>query len=236
MKRTFSFNLSFLSMALGLVALLGSSCRHPYFVADNFKTVTANHKTIAVIPVEMHFTGKPPEKLTKEQVAEIEVAESQAFQVSLYNEILRSTKNGKNPIRVNLQHYSSTVQLLKDKNIGIRDAWQKTPEELCKILGVDAVVKARIEKEKLMSDLQSYGIQVATSIVMAVTDYWLVPWYGVSSKSKEVSADYSLLNGQDGATLWSISFREGADWRQPSNEIIDRISRRAARSFPYRKK
>ncbi len=236
MKRTFSFNLRLLIAAVSLFSLLATSCRHPYFIADNFKSATASHKTIAIMPVEMHFTGKPPEKLTKEQIAEIEAAESQAFQASMYNEILRSTNNGKNPIKVNLLHYSATVQKLKDANISIRDSWQKTPEELSKILGVDAVVKTRIEKERLMSDLQSYGIQIAKDIVFAVTDTWLLPIYGVSSKAREVNADYSLLSGQDGATLWSISFREGADWSRPSNDIIDKISRRAAKSFPYRKK
>lgn len=34
--------------------------------------------------------------------------------------------------------------------------------------------------------------------------------------------------------VWPIAFDIDADWRRPSNEIIDEVSRRAARKFPYR--
>lgn len=208
-------------------------CARPFY-SVNFEEKTADHKTIAVVPIEMIFTGQIPKDWTNSDVVRVEEAESQAFQISFHNEILRSTKSGKKPIRVDLQHYKKTLQLLENNSIGIRDSWKRTPEELARTLGVDAVVTARIQKTRFMSDLESYGIDVATELVNILSDYKLAPWIPVSSQSKEIKGDYAVINGADGTTLWSITFTVPGDWRQPANQIIDNISRRAARNFPYR--
>ncbi len=213
--------------------LLMMSCA-PHYLSSNFDSKTADHEIVAVVPIEMVFTGKIPEDWTEEDVLNVEEAESQAFQISFYNEILRSTKSGSKPLWVDIQHYKKTLQLLEEHDIGIRESWKMAPEELANLLEVDAVVMARIEKNRFMSDLESYGIEVATEVINILTNYRLFLWMPVSSQSKEVIADHTLLNGEDGVTLWSVSFKVGADWRQPTNQIIDEISRKAAKKFPYR--
>lgn len=220
---------------LVIVSLLILSCK-PQYYATNFETKTATHKIIAVLPIEMHFIGQIPEKWTLDDIRQIEEAESQAFQISFYNEILRSTKSGRKPIRVDIQHYNKTWQLLEDHEIGIRESWRMSREKLALVLGVDAVVSARIEKTRFMSDLESYGIEVATEIVNIITDHKMFPFIPITAQNKEIVADYAVVDKNDGITLWSISFKVGADWRQPANQIIDNISRRAARNFPYRLK
>ncbi len=177
-----------------------------------------------------------PDDFTEEKKRTIEDAESRAFQISLYNEILRSTRSGKKPIYINLQHYDKTTYLLENAGISIRDAWKENPEKLAEILEVDAVVKARIEKQRFMSDLASFGIDLGIEIMNVLTNNTLFPWlpFG-ATRSKEIRADFSLLDKDNGNTLWSISFDQGADWHSPSNEIIDNITRRAARNFPYRR-
>jgi hypothetical protein len=174
-------NFSLMICRMGIIVLFTALGCTPYYLSPNFEAATATHKLIAVVSVEMHFTGKVPEKWTKEDVSNVEDAESQAFQISFYNEILRSTKSGRKPIRVDLQHYKKTLQLLRDQQIGIRQSWEVEPEELCRLLGVDAVVKARIEKTRFMSDLESYGIEVATHVAMILTDYRLFLWIPFTS-------------------------------------------------------
>ena len=220
---------------LVIVSLLILSCK-PQYYATNFEAKTATHKIIAVLPIEMHFIGQIPEKWTLDDIRQIEEAESQAFQISFYNEILRSTKSGRKPIRVDIQHYNKTWQLLEDHEIGIRESWRMSREKLALVLGVDAVVSARIKKTRFMSDLESYGIEVATEIVNIITDHKMFPFIPITAQNKEIVADYAVVDKNDGITLWSISFKVGADWRQPANQIIDNISRRAARNFPYRLK
>jgi len=216
---------------VGMCILLG--CKS-FFVASDFNLQTQDHKSIAVVPIKMIFTGKIPEDWSNSDVLEIEDAESRSFQISLHHELLRSTKGGRRSVSVKIQHHQKTVTMLEQQEISIRDSWHRSPEELAAILQVDAVVIASIEKRRFLSDLESYGIEVATHVVNILTDYYLMPWLPFTSVAKEIKAEYSLVDGLDGSTLWSISFVEGADWRQPSNAIVDRISRKAARKFPYR--
>jgi len=220
-------------LVLILVTLLG--CKS-YFLASDFETRTANHKTIAVLPFEMIFTGVKPEKLTDEELLMIGEAESKAFMISFYNEILRSTRSGRRPISVDVQHFDKTLSILKTNNINIRSSWNEDPEKLAQLLGVDAVVKARIEKHRLMADLASYGIDLGVHIIGILSDHSI--WFWLPSdltKSKEVKSSFSLI-GKDGVTLWSIAYDVDADWRESSNVIIDDINRKSAKHFPYRVK
>jgi hypothetical protein len=214
--------------------LLLSGCRTAYVISD-FESRTANHKTVTILPFEMIFSGIKPEQLTDAELGKIENAESKAFMISFYNEILQSTKGGKNPIRVDIQHFDKTISILNANGIDIRSSWREDPGKLAEILGVDAVVKARIEKYRLMSDLSSYGIDLGVHIISVISNYGFWFWMPHEfTKSKEVKTSYSLLDKQ-GAVLWSISYNEDADWREPANTIIDEINRKSAKTFPYRK-
>lgn len=220
---------------LFILLILGAESCSPVFISPNFENITQEHKSVAVLPVEMIYTGIRPEMLSDEDLEEIEIAESKSFQISFFNEVLYSASRGKNEIRIDLQDYQKTNRLLEDNGVGILESWTENPEYLAEILEVDAVVRARIEKTRLMSDFASFGIELGAHILDEIMDHstWLWLPYG-GTKSKEVHANYSLLNKENGTVLWSVGFDTSADWRQKANEIIDGINRRAARKFPYR--
>lgn len=226
---------SIVVVTLLFIILLGNSGCMPHYIAANFDDVTADHHTVAILPVEVIFTGKVPENIAEEDILAIEEAEARAFQISFYNEILRSTRSGRKPIYIDLQHYRQTQELLAAQCADFADVWAKPPAELADILGVDAVVSARIEKMRYMSDLESYGIDLGIRLAQLFSGAGLWSWLPPGmTRAKTIRADYALLDGAEGKTLWSVAFDIDADWRRPSNEIIDDISRRAARKFPYR--
>jgi hypothetical protein len=178
-----------------------------------------------------------PKDMTQEHLAQIEEAESKAFLISFYNQLLASTKGGKKPIRVDIQNYDKTISLLKENNISLRDSWQSDPQKLAGMLGVDAVVRAHVEKARFMSDLASYGIEVGTDLVNFLSNYHLQDWIpGGMTTSKEVKANYSIIDQKDASRLWSISYDIESDWREKANAIIDGINHKAAKYFPYREK
>lgn len=227
-----SWRISFPLFVLAIMLLTG--CKSAYVVSD-FESKTASHKTIAILPFEMSFTGVKPEKLSEADLIEIGEAESKAFMISFYNELLASTKGGKKPIRVDVQHFDRTLNILKGHKMNMHDAWTEDPVVLAEVLGVDAVVKGRIQKNRLMSDLASYGIDLGMRILNVLTDYSVLFWLPSDlSKSNEVKTSYSLVN-TDGSVIWSIAFDEDADWSKPANELIDELNRKAAKQFPYRK-
>lgn len=217
-----------------LVIVFFSTCT-PYFITNNFEELTRDHKTVAVLPFKMIYTGVMPDGITGNDMEEIEIAESKAFQMSMYSEILRSTRMGKDPISVSIQDFSKTLQILSENNISIVDSWGTKPEELSKLLGVDAVVKTCVQKNRLMTDLESFGIEVAVHILDVITDHSIWPWLPHNAaKSKEIKANYSLIDSKDGKVLWNTTIYQDADWSQKANEIIDNLNRRSAKKFPYR--
>jgi len=215
--------------------LLAAGCSSPYYIVSDFDERTADNHTIAVLPFEVIFTGTMPKDMTQEHMDNIQEAESKAFQISLYNQILASTKGGKKPFRIDFQSYDKTTGILKDNNISIRESWNTDPQKLAEILGVDAVVKAHVEKARFMSDLASYGIEVGTDLINWLSNYHAADWIpGGMTISKEVKTSYALIDKNNGTTLWSIHYDIESDWREKANAIIDHINHKAAKYFPYR--
>jgi len=48
------------------------SCSHKYYTSSFFDQQTANHKTVAILPAEMIFTGKQPENLSTDDLTRME--------------------------------------------------------------------------------------------------------------------------------------------------------------------
>ena len=117
------------------------------------------------MPVEIVFQGKRPKEITEEQIKQIEEGESIAFQLSLYNNLLKKSGQKKKDIKISFQSRDKTNRLLNENNISITNSWLATPESLAKMPGVDAVVKSKVEKTRYMSDLASYGVAVGISIL-----------------------------------------------------------------------
>ena len=216
-----------------LLFLIAGSCGSPYYISSSFQDLTREHRTVAVLPVEMIFAGNITKKLSEEDVMAIEEGESEAFQISLHKQILRSVRGGKRPFRIDFQAYATTNRLLDEYYLSVREIWAEKPEVLAERLGVDAVVRMRIEKYRYMSDLASYGITLTADLLYILGDELL--WAFLPSPvTNDISTDCSLINREDGTLLWSLSRKASADWRQPSQIIIDNISDKVAKHFPYR--
>jgi hypothetical protein len=208
----------------------------PFYIASDFELQTAEHHTIAILPFEMTYTGLVPDALTEEDFNAIEEAESKAFMISYYNEVLRSTKGGKKPFRVDLLHHTDVLGILEENDVLIKETWSMPSDEIADLLGVDAVVRASIEKNQLMSDLSSYGIEVGIHVINIITEHTLLPWLPFHlTRSKTIKASYSLIDGYDGSVLWSIAYDIDADWREAANDIIDKVNRKSSKKFPYRR-
>jgi len=215
-----------------LIIFLSSCKQNRYYSIDNFEDLTKSHKTIAVLPFEVVTIGQDDPSITPEMVEKIHEIESKAFQVSFHNQILRSTRKGKNQLRIKLQHYSTTISKLEKNDISISDSWNASSASMAEILGVDAVVKGRVQKEKYFSDLLSAGIEIGNEIINILGSRNGFRY--VSSRNKSVKSDYSIVDSEEGTVLWSINYNCNADWSQQSDQIVDNINRRSAKYFPYR--
>ena len=225
MKRT--------TMLLLAVSLAG--CTAVDYTSPRFQHVALDHQSVAVLPVEMVFTGKAPKGLTAEDIRRIEEGESLAFQASLYNYLLdRSGHHRRRPIQVAIQPIERTNQLLSEEGLAIRDSWMLPAEQLADALGVDAVVRTRVRKTRYLSDLASLGIAVGVHVVLEALDeehLWLLPW---GPRTYDIYAEGVLVAADQGTLLWKVAVHRETDWSQPANDVVRGITRKLAKKFPYR--
>ena len=221
--------------ALLLVALIiSSSCSRKYYTSSFFDQQTANHKTIAVLPSEIVFTGKQPKDLSEVQIANMEEEESKAFQQALYGNILQHANSKKYYMFVGVQDINTTMNFLDENNISIRDSWKMDDKKLASILGVDAIVRMQIRQKRYMSDYASYGVSVGRDIIRSTPIGNKLPIPSSLGKTEDIYAYCSVVSNS--VTLWNNNYKSAADWNNPSNVIIENITDNFGRNFPYKKR
>jgi hypothetical protein len=210
------------------------SCSNKYYTAGNFSEKTEDHKVVAILPAEIIFSGKQPKNLSPEDIAKAEETESVNFQYALMNSILRHANTKKYITTVNFQDINTTQKILEKNNISVRDSWKKDDEELAKLLGVDAVIRMNIRKQRYMSDEASYGVGVAKQIVYKTGIGSKVPVPGSVGKTYDVYASCNLLS--DNQTLWNDNYKRSTDYETQPNVIIEWITDSFGENFPYKQK
>ncbi len=219
--------------AVFLYTLSSTSCGHKNYVSSYLEQQTASHKIIAVLPAEMIFTGKQPKELMPEEIAAIEEKESTAFQESLVNGIFQHANTRRQYMSINVQDVITTNQLLEDHGITIRNSWKKNDKELTSLLGVDAVVRMRIQKKRYMSELASYGVGVGRQIIGMIgnNNKFSAPY--IPNKTNDIYAACNVVS--DNKTLWNDNYQGSADWNSPPDLVINNITDNFGKRFPYKK-
>ena len=210
------------------------ACSNKYYTAGNFSEKTEDHKVVAILPAEVSFTGKQPKNLSPEDIAKAEETESINFQYALMNGILRHANTKKYVTTVNFQDVNTTQKILDQNNISIRDSWKKDDNELAKLLGVDAVIRMNIRKQRYMSDEASYGVGVAKSVIYRTGIGSKVPVPNSVGKTFDIYATCNLLS--DNQTLWNDNYKRSTDYETQPNVIVEWITDWFGENFPYKKK
>jgi hypothetical protein len=225
-------NLLTYSIAFFLLTLL--SCSKRYYTAGNFEEKTEDHKVVAILPAEVTLSGKQPKNSTPEVVSQAEERESIDFQYALMNSILRHANTRKYITTVNFQDVNTTQKILEQNSISVRDSWKKDDDELAKILGVDAVIRMNVRKQRYMSDEASYGIGVAKEVIYRTGVGSRVPVPNSVGKTFDIYATCNLLS--DNQTLWNDNYKRSTDYDTHPNVIVEWITDSFGENFPYKKK
>jgi len=210
------------------------SCSNRYYTASNFEEKTEGHKVVAILPAEITFSGKLPKNSNPEAIAAAEERESVDFQYALMNSILRHANTRKYITTVNFQDINTTLKMLEQNNISVRDSWKKDDNELAKLLGVDAVIRMNIRKQRYMSDEASYGIGVAKQVVYKTGIGSKVPVPNSIGKTYDVYATCNLLSANQ--TLWNDNYKRATDYNTQPNVIVEWITDSFGENFPYKRK
>lgn len=186
------------------------------FSVQNLPAVLSVHKNVAIVPFRVTIGYK---KLPKGFDLEGNRLEEQKsgfnLQQGMYTYLLRKSTD----YFVSFQDVERTNALLR--KAGVIDKIDETlPDELCKILGVDAVIKCSYAYEKTGSE--------AGSIAVAVL-------FGVAGKTGSGNLTMQINNGTDGTLLWRFYKEMNETAFSSGNELMERMMRKVSRNFPYMK-
>ena len=210
-----------------------TSCAHNHYTSSAFEQQSASHRSIAILPAEMIFTGTKPKNLTEEDIRKIEETESNIFQNALFNGILKYANTKRYTTYVSVQDIGTTRKLLEENNISIRSSWNEDDKKLAELLGVDAVVRMRVQKKRYMSDLASLGISIGRDVLQTVSSgKFPVPY--VPNKTNDIYASCNIISNN--MTLWNDHYERSANYNRPSEDVIIDIADNFGKNFPYRKR
>ncbi|MCY7421660.1 MAG: hypothetical protein LH478_07955 [Chitinophagaceae bacterium] len=216
-----------------LMLFIFSSCHHRYYTSRSFKEQTFQHKTIAILPPKMVLMGNMPPGYSVYEIEQLEIKESKLFQEALFNNILKSGNHGRHSLTIALQPFITTLSLLEKNEISIRNSWDKDDAELAAVLGVDAVVRTSIQKDRIMSDLASASIYAGDKIADAILKKppLTTPAY---INTSNIRATCSIVS--KGETLWNDSYITGTNFSVSANEVIYNLTNNFAKNFPYKRR
>ena len=150
------------------------------------------------------------------------------------NSILNHANTKKYITTVNFQDINTTLKILEQNNISVRDSWKKDDNELAKLLGVDSVIRMNIRKQRYMSDEASYGVGVARQVIYKTGIGSKVPVPSSVGKTYDIYATCNLLS--DNQTLWNDNYKRSTDYDTPANVIVEWITDDFGENFPYKEK
>jgi TolB-like protein len=216
MKRKIILSVAFIAfVATASVAQFEGSKQ--VYTSPKLKTEVAKHRTIAILPFNASISYKRKPKDFNEEAHRVnEKNLAVSMQQGMYTYLLRKNEN----YSVTFQDVERTNALLKSK--GLFDKLDEvTQDSICKVLGVDAVIKSSYAYERTSSE----GGAIAKTVLFGA---------GFSSTGNG-SLTMQVYNGTDGELLWRFYKEMNEDVFGSANQVMERMMRKVSRNFPYEK-
>jgi hypothetical protein len=222
------------NLLIAVVSVLLFSCgvNRNVYKSAGFDEKGPAAKTIAILPFNLTSTGYRPKNVTEKDVQIANERWGYSFQESLHSYLLNRTgRKRKGPV-TQFQSLQKTNALLQQLNLDVTAIYQKQPEELARLLGVDAVIMTNLEQHKNMSDGAAYGILAAKTILTATSNntpaglLWL--------NSDNVKMNCYLYTSGNSELLWKTFRQGGTDLPANVQGQIGFFCDWIARKFPYR--
>jgi uncharacterized protein YxeA len=187
------------------------------YSSPTLKDEVLKHKTVAILPFQTAITYKrPPKNYDADANKNEEINIAKNLQQSMYTYLLRKADK----YSVSFQNVDRTNALLKSK--GIYDKLDEiTQDSICKVLGVDAVVKCNYSYEKTASE----GGAIAKSILFG----------SMGGKTGSGALTMQVYNGSDGELLWRFYKAMDDNVFASTDQLMERMMRKVSRNFPYEK-
>lgn len=215
-KKTTLIFLTILCFTAKAFAQFGGNTKQ-VFESPNLKTEIANHKIVAILPFNVSITyRKQPKNFNAEANSEQEQKMSSSIQASMYTYLLRKAKD----FTVDFQDIEKTNILLKKSGL-LEKMDMVTKDEVCKALGVDAVLTGKYTVEQTKSEAGA----IASAVIFG----------GFGGKTGTGNLVLTLNNGTNGDMLWRFTKTLDDNITTSTDDVVEHMMRKVARNFPYSK-
>lgn len=187
----------------------------------NFDEISKTHKIIAVVPFKTQVKLRPKQMkdMSVEQLNRIEKSEGESIQGAMYSWFLKRKKRG-DLQSLEVQDPRTTTAMLKKQNIDYDNIMDFTPQDLAKILEVDAVISGDFETNKPMSE--------GASVVLGAL-------FGFFGTTNSATMNMSVHNAADGILLWNYNKQVSGSIGSDTEDLINTLMRKASRRLAYTK-
>ncbi|WP_396602136.1 hypothetical protein [Algibacter sp. R77976] len=204
-----------------LTAITNAKAQTNLYENPEFDEIAKTHKIIAVVPFKTQVKLRPKQMkdMSSEQLHRLEKSEGEGIQSAMYSWFLKRKKRGK-LTSLEVQDPKTTTALLKRNDIDYDNVTDYTPQELAKILEVDAVITGEFETNKPMSE----GASVALGVLVG---FW--------GSTNNAIVNMSVHNAKDGVLLWNYNKKVRGSIGSSPEDLINILMRKASRRLAYTK-
>ena len=209
-----------LLILLLFVGIQQSIAQKKIYVSDQFEELSKDHKTVAILPFQTKLNLKTEnEHYTKAQLKALEQHEGIAVQEALESYFL--SRKAKKKLKINFQDINTTNRILKKAGITSENIDIYTPQELCKVLKVEAIISGSLTSRLLLSKEVDTSFDFITFI---------------KGKSDYGKIIIKLSDMHSGKLLWRYEKTINRKSGKNTSAIIKKMMRIASRKFPYEEK
>ena len=187
------------------------------FESPKMREIISSHKTVAILPFNATISyRKQPKDYNADANKEAEIKLGYDMQAGMYTYLLKNISE----YTTGVQEVERTNALLKKNNLFDKLA-ETTPEELAKILGVDAVIKCSYSYQKTKSE----GGAIALTLLVG---------FGTGSVATG-ALTMQINDGKNGELAWRFYKQMAEDVMSSPSAMMERMMRKVGRNFPYQK-
>jgi len=206
------------SFLVALFTMLLTACGPSIYLANDFRAYAPKHKTVAILPayVTMQLRPNQAKNTTLEQQREMENKSGADYQEKIYAWLLR--RGQQRGYTVQFQDVMQTNARLRESQIPVAELRSHTPQELAKILGVDAVLTTNVRTTKPMSD----GAAVAVGVLV-----------GAWGATNQANITVNIHEADAGKLLWKYDYVAAGSVGSSTEGTVNMLMRNASKKFPY---
>jgi hypothetical protein len=195
---------------LVIAALILQSCAKIFYAPDA-RSLAQNQRIIAIAPPKVSIAAR--KNVDGAALIEQQKTESVNFQREMYSWMLKRKMQG--TISVEIQDVETTIALLS--KAGVNEGRIFTPDDMCRILGVDGILTSNYSLSKPMSE----GAAIAVAVLV-----------GVWGPTNEATVSLSIHDSGTNKMIWNYDHKLSSSLGTPA-KLVDALMRQASRKMPY---